>query len=216
MRCIAYWLTCTVKYWSGHASERRQPRLHNRLTICSPSTDDGTPSPPSTSSISSHSITTTMTILFFFLLFINILPIPVLADLTDDQVAIVKQRLAESAQARYSPRFYLQVFRISSYAIAGSSEQERRHFWSLTVLDTQSPHLERNFRLAVPTHHLLSTRFSLLLGASFPREAPSATTHSRSSKMNLPEIHRVSELQSFSRTGRNNSPLTVRTIPKHS
>ena len=41
-----------------------------------------------------------MAILFFFLLTISILLAPVLADLTDDQVAAVKQRLAEGAEHR--------------------------------------------------------------------------------------------------------------------
>lgn len=43
-----------------------------------------------------------MTILFLFFLYISSpLFLPVLADLTDDQVAVVKQRLAESAQASW-------------------------------------------------------------------------------------------------------------------
>lgn len=48
-----------------------------------------------------------MTILFSFLLSISIRLFPVLADLTDDQVAVVKQRLAESAQTRCLSSFYL-------------------------------------------------------------------------------------------------------------
>lgn len=44
-----------------------------------------------------------MTILFFFLLSISIPFFTVFADLTDDQIAVVKQRLAEGAQARYYP-----------------------------------------------------------------------------------------------------------------
>ena len=44
-----------------------------------------------------------MTILFSFLLSLSILFIPVLADLTDDQVVAIKQLLAASAQARLLP-----------------------------------------------------------------------------------------------------------------
>lgn len=42
-----------------------------------------------------------MTLFFIFFLSVSIPFASVLADLTDDQVAVVKQRLAESAQARY-------------------------------------------------------------------------------------------------------------------
>jgi hypothetical protein len=50
--------------------------------------------------------------ILFFLLFLSasILFVPLLADLTDDQVAAVKQLLAESAQNRYLPLFDLQSF----------------------------------------------------------------------------------------------------------
>lgn len=48
--------------------------------------------------------------LLLLLLFQSIIFTPVLADLTDDQVAAVKQRLAESAQRRYPPRIYPQTF----------------------------------------------------------------------------------------------------------
>lgn len=44
-----------------------------------------------------------MTILLFFLLPISILFFPVLADLTDDQIEVIKQRLAEGSRARYLP-----------------------------------------------------------------------------------------------------------------
>jgi hypothetical protein len=46
-----------------------------------------------------------MTILIFLLLLFR--SVPVLADLTDAQVAVVKQRLAESSQRRYLSRLYL-------------------------------------------------------------------------------------------------------------
>ena len=48
-----------------------------------------------------------MSVFFLFLLSLSIFFSPVLADLTDDQVAAIKQRLAESAQARYLPCFHL-------------------------------------------------------------------------------------------------------------
>ena len=49
-----------------------------------------------------------MTILFSLLFSLSALSAPALADLTDAQVAAVKQRLAEGAQRRYLPRSYPQ------------------------------------------------------------------------------------------------------------
>ena len=49
-----------------------------------------------------------MTIFFLLLLFRSVLFVPVLADLTDDQVVAVKQLLADSAQTRYLSRLHLQ------------------------------------------------------------------------------------------------------------
>lgn len=56
-----------------------------------------------------------MTFLLLLLLFKSILFAPVLADLTDAQVAVVKQRLAESAQRRCLPCIYLQTFCLIQY-----------------------------------------------------------------------------------------------------
>ena len=94
-----------------------------------------------------------MTFLLLLLLFKSILFAPVLADLTDAQVAVVKQRLAESAQRRCLPCIYLQTFSVSSNTAVGNSAQEHRRFWNLTVLDTRSRHPGRNFHRATPTHH---------------------------------------------------------------
>ena len=53
--------------------------------------------------------------LFFFLFFfsVSILFVPLLADLTDDQVTAVKQLLAESAHERYLPPLLPPEFSLS-------------------------------------------------------------------------------------------------------
>jgi len=157
-----------------------------------------------------------MTVSTLLLLTLSLLFARVLADLTDDQVVIVKQRLAQGSQQRYSPCNSSDTSSISSHATAGSSVQELRRFSNLTALDTQSPHPEQSFLQARPTRHPRSVMFSSLRGISFPNGILPRIPQSRSSKMVPLVTRRVSELLSFSQTGRINRPLTVRTMRKPS
>ena len=151
-----------------------------------------------------------------FLLSLSILFARVLADLTDAQAAIVKQRLAQGSQQRYLHSAHLDTFPVSFHAIVGSSAQEHRRFSNLTALDTRSPHPEPNFRQAGPTRRLRSATFSPSRGMSFPNGILPKTPQSRSLKMVPLEIHQVSELPSFLQTGPTNKLLTARTMHKPS
>lgn len=99
----------------------RQPRpqgltAHRTIPIPPPD-DDGflsrrapSSTPPPSLYIAPKSLKGSTMTSFLLLLFQSILFAPVLADLTDAQVAAVKQRLAEGAQRRYLPCPYLQTF----------------------------------------------------------------------------------------------------------
>lgn len=157
-----------------------------------------------------------MTVFLLCLLSISLLLAPVLADLTDAQVAAVKQRLAEGSQRRYLSCFASKAFPVSLRVTAGNSVQERRRFSSLTALDTRSQRPVRGFRLAIPTRRLHSTMFSPSPGTSSPSWVPQETPRSRSSQMILLETLQLLELPPFSQTGRINNPLMARTTPKRS
>jgi len=186
------------------------PRPH-RLTI--PIPQDTWKLLPQPSLANAHTV---YTMAVSLLLSLSLLLLRVLADLTDDQAAIVKQRLAERSQQRCPLCTRSDTFSSSSHVIAGSSAQEHRRFSNSTALDTRSPHPGPNFRQATPTRRPRSRMSSPLRAMSFPSRIPPKTPRSRSWMMVPPATHQVSELPSSLQTGRINRQLTVRTMHKPS